>query len=294
MWNRLTPIVFAALLVAAVSAPALAQAPAEPEKPKLGWSDKGEVAWTLTAGNAESNTISLANTLEYRWTDALFKFYAFGIRSKSEETRYYQVYDDAGVPVLDTYLENSSTTLNAERYVLALDFEDKISARMYWFALLGWERNEPAGLSSRLAAGGGVGNIWYENASGHFKTSYGANYTWESYTSDKLDNDNYLGGNVTLDWLWRFSPNASFQTVDTLFLNFMTMDDWRISSNNALTVQMNKLLALKVGLTFLYDNEPATIDYPVYGRYGDTTDNTKSIEADELDTIFTTALVIGF
>ena len=288
---RLTTFAVAALLAASVFAPSMAQ---EPEKPKLGWSDKGELAWTLTAGNAESNTISLANTLEYRWTDALFKFYAFGIRSKSEETRYYQVYDDAGVPLEGTYLENSSTTLNAERYVLALDFEDKISARMYWFALLGWERNEPAGLSSRLAAGGGVGNIWYENESGHFKTSYGANYTWESYTSDELDNDNYIGGNVTLDWLWKFSPNASFQTVDTLFLNFMTMDDWRISSNNALTVQMNKLLAVKVGLTFLYDNEPATIDYPVYGRYGDTTDNTKSIEADELDTIFTTALVIGF
>lgn len=291
MLKRLIPIAAAALLAAAVFAPALAQ---EPEKPKLGWSDKGEIAWTLTAGNAESNTISLANTLEYRWPDALFKFFAFGIRSKSEETRYYQVYDNLGNAVDDTYLEDSSTTLNAERYVLALDFENKINARTYWFALAGWERNEPAGLSSRLSAGGGIGNIWYENDGGHFKTSYGANYTWESYTSDKLDNENYLGGNITLDWLWKFSPNASFQTVDTLFLNFMEMDDWRISSNNALTVQMNKLLALKVGLTLLYDNQPAIIDYPVYGRYGGTTGKTVSVEADELDTIFTTALVIGF
>ena len=288
---RLTPFAVAALLAAVVFAPALAQAP-EPEKPRLGWSDKGELAWTLTAGNADSNTISLANTLEYRWTDSLFKFYAFGIRSRSDETRYFQVFDDTGEPVPGAIVEDSFTTVNAERYVLALSFEDKISARMYWFGAVGWERNEPSGLSSRLLAGGGIGNIWYENDRGHFKSSYGLNYTWESFTDDS--SDDYLGGTVTADWYWKFSPNASFQTVDTLFLNFFEMGDWRINSNNALTVQMNKLLALKVGLTLLYDNEPATLDFPIYGRYGGETGDTVAVEADKLDTIFTTALVVGF
>jgi hypothetical protein len=266
----------------------MAQAP-EPEKPKLGWSDKGELAWTLTAGNADSNTISLANTLEYRWPDALFKFYAFGIRARSDETlRYFVDEDGDGTGVIT---EKDVTNVSAERYVLALGFEDKISARMFWFAALGWERNEPAGLSSRIAGGGGVGNTWYENDRGHFKSSYGLNYTWETYTTD--DSKNYLGANVTADWLWKFSPNASFQTVDTAFLDFMDMGNWRINSNNSLTVQMNKMLALKVGLTFLYDNDPADIEYPVYGAYGDAADPV-TVEADKLDTIFTTAVVVGF
>jgi putative salt-induced outer membrane protein YdiY len=287
MRNRLIPIAAAALVAAAVFAPALAE---EPEKPKLGWSNRGELAWTLTAGNADSNTISLANTLEYHWPDAMFRFYAFGIRSRADETRYFQVgVDDAGNPIA---VGRTSSNLNAERYVLALNFQDAISARMFWFGAAGWERNEPSGLSSRLVAGGGIGNIWYENDRGHFRTSYGINYTWESFTND--DRDNYLGGNVTADWLWKFSPNASFQTVDTLFLNFFEMGDWRINSNNSLTVQMNKTLAISVGLTLLYDNEPATIDFPIYNSIGQETRFTESVEADKLDTIFTTALVVSF
>ncbi|MCU0230487.1 MAG: DUF481 domain-containing protein [Acidobacteria bacterium] len=287
MRNRLIPIAAAALVAAAVFAPALAE---EPEKPKLGWSNRGELAWTLTAGNADSNTISLANTLEYHWPDAMFRFYAFGIRSRADETRYFQVgVDDAGNPIA---VGRTSSNLNAERYVLALNFQDAISARMFWFGAAGWERNEPSGLSSRLVAGGGIGNIWYENDRGHFRTSYGINYTWESFTND--DRDNYLGGNVTADWLWKFSPNASFQTVDTHFLNFFEMGDWRINSNNSLTVQMNKTLAISVGLTLLYDNEPATIDFPIYNSIGQETRFTESVEADKLDTIFTTALVVSF
>ena len=291
MWNRLTPIVATVLLAAAVFAPALAQAPAEPEKPKLGWADQGELAWALTTGNADSNTISLANTLEYRWPDALFKFYVFGIRAKSEDTlRFYYDRDGDGS---DDYRERDITNVSAERYVLALNFEDKISARMYWFAAAGWERNEPAGIDSRVVVGGGVGNIWYENDGGHFKTSYGLNYTWENLSETS---ENYVGANVTADWLWKFSPNASFQTVDTLFLDFDEMDNWRISSNNSLTVQMNKMLAVKVGLTLLYDNQPAPADYTVYNENFEPVDDSpvEGAELDELDTIFTTSLVIGF
>lgn len=294
MRTRLTPFAVAALLAAAVFAPALAQAPPPaPEKPKLGWSNQGELAWTLTAGNADSSSISLANTLLYRWSEAQLKLYAFGIRAKTDETLYFGIDtdpdDSANWDVLSS--QKFSRTV-AERYVLAINYEGNISPRMFWFAGTGWERNPPSGIDSRLLVSGGVGNNWYENDRGHFRTSYGLNYTWESWTNG--DSDDYLGGNVTANWLWKFNANTSFQTVDTLFLNFFTGSDWRINSNNSLTVQMYKMLALKVGLTFLYDNDPQSVEYPVYGQGGNQVGNTGPIELDKLDTIFTTALVIDF
>ena len=283
---RLTPFAVAALLAAAVLSPSMAQ---EPEKPKLGWSNKGDLAWTLTSGNANMSTISLANTLDYRWPNSLLSFYAFGIRATTDDTLRFLVVDSEGN---ESISERKISTTNAERYVLALNFEDKISARLFWFAAGGWERNPPSGIDSRLLLGGGVGNIWYENDRGHFRTSYGINYTWESWTNG--NNENFLGGNLRADWLWKFSPSASFQTVNTLFPNFSTWNAWRINSNNSLTVQMSKMLALKVGLTFLYDNQPQSVQYPVYGQGGNQVGYTDPIELDKLDTIFTTALVIGF
>jgi putative salt-induced outer membrane protein YdiY len=286
MRTRLTPFAVAALLAAAVFAPALAQdPPPAPEKPKLGWSNQGEVAWTLTSGNANMSTISLANTLDYRWPNSLLSFYAFGIRATTDDTLRFEDADTGAIS------EREISTTNAERYVLALNFEDKISARLFWFAAGGWERNPPSGIDSRLLLGGGVGNIWYENDRGHFRTSYGINYTWESWTNGT--NENFLGGNLRADWLWKFSDNASFQTVNTLFPNFSTWNAWRINSNNSLTVQMSKMLALKVGLTFLYDNQPQDGVFPVFGASGGQV-GTVEEPLDELDTIFTTALVIGF
>lgn len=276
------------LSILAAGGPAIAQAPAEPEKPKLGWSDKGEIAWALTAGNSESNTISLANTLEYRWDRALAKFHVFGIRAKSTDRIFYEVDDGLGNT---TTVEREFTNVTAERYVVALNYENRFTDRMYWFAGTIWERDQPAGIDSRLLFSGGVGNVWYENPSGHFKTSYGLNYTWEDPTSG--DSKSYFGGNVGLDWLWKFSPSASFQTVDLLFLNFDEFDDWRINSMNSLTVQMSEILALKVGLQFLYDAQPSYQEYPLLGAYGDSA-GTVTREADKLDTIFTTSLVVAF
>ena len=164
---------------------------------------------------------------------------------------------------------------------------------MFWFAADGWERNPPSGIDSRLLVGGGVGNIWYENDRGHFRTSYGINYTWESWTNGT--SDNYLGGNVTANWLWKFSPNASFQTVDTLFLNFFTWSDWRINSNNSLTVQMYKMLALEGRPDLPLRQRSADRRVPGLRRHGrETRSEPCRWRLDKLDTIFTTALVIGF
>lgn len=280
-------LALAGLAMLALAGPAAAQTP-EPEEPKLGWSSQGEIAWALTTGNAESNTISLANTLDYRWERALARLYVFGIRAKTTEQVFFEVDDGLGNT---TIVERERSTVSAERYVVALDYQNRFTDRMFWFAGTVWERNQPAGIDSRFVVSGGVGNIWYENETGHFKTSYGLNYTWEDWTS--AGDTNFFGGNAGLDWLWKFSPNASFQTVDILFLNFDEFDDWRINSNNSLTVQLSQLLALRVGLTLLYDAQPSLREFPLYRAFGDSA-GTVSREAEKLDTIFTTSLVVTF
>lgn len=60
---------------------------------------------------------------------------------------------------------------------------------------------------------------------------------------------------------------------------------------------MTTHLALKVGLQWLYDNDPATRELDLYDRNpdnGGTNQGTVTEELDKLDSIFTTSLVINF
>ena len=59
---------------------------------------------------------------------------------------------------------------------------------------------------------------------------------------------------------------------------------------------MNKNLALKVGLEWIYANKPAQITVPLYDVTGPdgVQVGTVNIDAKKLDTLFTTSLVINF
>ena len=73
--------------------------------------------------------------------------------------------------------------------------------------------------------------------------------------------------------------------------------DFRGDMINGLSVQMTTRLALKVSLRWLYDNSPAIRELDLYDispDNGGVKQTTVTEELDELDTIFTTSLVINF
>ena len=93
--------------------------------------------------------------------------------------------------------------------------------------------------------------------------------------------------------------DARFTIVASRFNDFIVdyglneSDNWRADMINSLTVAMSKTLALKVGLTWIYQNEPAFTQVTLVGP-GVPDGTTVPVQVDELDTIFTTSLVVSF
>jgi hypothetical protein len=81
-------------------------------------------------------------------------------------------------------------------------------------------------------------------------------------------------------------------TSDMEFIeNLDTTDDWRIRWISAVQSSLSKRLALKVGLTLLYDNQPVL--EPI-DDLGTPAFDPVFFEYDELDTILTANLVLTF
>src|SRR5712691_7151703 len=82
------------------------------EEKKLGWSDAGELSYVLTAGNTDTSTLGLKNTVKYTWEKSTFAFNAGAIRTKVT-TKTFTFSGPANDPDVD---EHETTDVTAEIY----------------------------------------------------------------------------------------------------------------------------------------------------------------------------------
>ena len=99
------------------------------------------------------------------------------------------------------------------------------------------------------------------------------------------------------DRLQKFGANdvGAFTNDTTVDENLNQTDDWRVNMTNAVSINMSTHLALKVSLQWLYDNAPSLKEVDLFDP-GDLTTpiGTVFVEADDIDTLFTTALVVKY
>jgi putative salt-induced outer membrane protein YdiY len=282
----LTATAIAALVGLAARAPAVAQDEREP-----GWYDQAEVSFVSTGGNAEASTLALENSLERVWQGAQLGFYAGALRAESTVVARFAV----GTPGDFDVVEDERTDLTAENYFARFRYDRKLREDMLWFGGLGWERNEFAGFSDRVTAVGGVGNVWWQRDDGHFRTDYGVTWTQQD---DLVENpsiaDSFLGLQVSWDYLRKFGARASYQNLLLIHENLDETEDLRADMTHSVQASMTERLALKVSLQLRYDNLPALIAVPLFDSGGEPTGNLVLAELDELDTLFTVALVVSF
>jgi putative salt-induced outer membrane protein YdiY len=255
------------------------------QEPELGWSDTAELSYVATSGNADSSTVGFKNLLARQWEEARFEMRAGAIRVATEsETR-----TAVGTPASFVVLEESFEETTAESYFLNGRYDREITERFFWYAGAGWERNRFAGIENRYGAQGGVGNIWISRDDMSFRTDYALTYTDEE-TVAGID-DNFAGVRVSWDYKHQLRPSTAYQNTLVVDENLDETDDLRADMLNRLTVTMSERLALQVSLQALWDNQPAfeaialTPPGPV---------PTVLVELEDLDTIFTTSLVINF
>ncbi|MCH7664996.1 MAG: DUF481 domain-containing protein [Acidobacteria bacterium] len=285
--NRAVPAI--ALLAAAVlaTAPAVAE---DEEEPKLGWFDVAEFSLLASSGNSEVQTISLRNTATRFWESSSLEIVAGGIRAQSTTTSRVAV----GSPTDFLVRKSSETALTAENYFLRGRYDREVEEKLFWFAGLGWDRNEFAGIDSRIGAFGGVGHLWFERDSARFQTDYGVTYTDQEDVSGATSR--FAGLRLSYEY-WRQLNDATGLT-STLAIdeNLDDTEDYRADFVNTLSVAMSERLALKASLQLLFDNRPALTEILLIPSIsGGSLEGSRVLaELDSLDSILTVSLVANF
>ncbi len=248
------------------------------------WENKTELSSVWTGVNEESNTLGFKNHFTYKWAKSNLTIKAGGVRAESTD------FTRTAVGTTDQFevVEVSDTNLTAENYHLNSKLETKFSNKMFWFTGLNWGRNEFAGIRNRYEALAGVGHVWLDKKRHKFKTDYGFQYTSEDSLSGANDED-YSSFYTSYTWLRKMGKNTTFDQDFKLSSNLEESDDYRAELSSGLSVSMSERLALKVTLNLLYDNDPSFETIPLVG-----TNQTVPNQLDELDTQFTTSLVINF
>jgi putative salt-induced outer membrane protein YdiY len=290
---RKAPLVALALLAVAVTA----RAQDKKDEKKLGWSDTGELGYVATSGNSDSSSLGLKNTLARDWADSRFEFKVAGVRVDTTTRTVTAV----GTATDFSKEVDKNTDTTAENYLATARYDRNITAHFFWFGGASWDRNIFAGIDNRYAAFGGVGNIWADNDTWKWRTDYSATYTKENDVVEPPNfDDTFAGARVSSSLKYAWSKSGLYTNDTIVDDNLDHSTDWRVNMNNSVALTMSTHLALKVSLQWLYDHQPALVEAALFDTTGapilDATGNQIKVpvQAETLDTIFTTALVLKY
>ncbi len=262
------------------------------EAPRQGlfgpWQATAEVSYVVTGGNTSTSAFSLGTSFTRKWTKdtLLFKGYVLNSSATTVTRTARGTEDDFDI------IENKVTQKVAESYLLAGQYDRRVSKKLTMQAALGWDRNRFAGIDDRASAAAGMGFAWVEKADTQIKTSAGLTYTFRKYVG--LDWESFGGFRLTVNADQKLFESSKLQSVFVFDNNLKNSSDWRFDWTNSVSAALNKKMALKVGLRTLYTNEPALQGLPLFDLGGLPTGLTVHVPLKRLDTFFTTSIVINF
>ena len=148
----------------------------------------------------------------------------------------------------------------------------------------------------------GIGSLWLKpDNSSRFQLGVAGTYTSQEEVIDDPEKENQFAGiRATADGKARFGDRKEHAYTSTLVVdeNLQQTEDLRANWQNALSMSLNRKLALKVSLQFAYDNLPQLVEFPRFTRLpnGSLVETQIQIpgEADKLDTTLSVSLVINF
>ena len=278
-----------------LATPALARQTQEkpPDPPDELWHDTAEFSFVATSGNSETQTLGFKDKLWRKWGPHAFELNAGGVRVETTDVSRTAFGTSGDFEVV----ENEDSEVTAENYYLNGRYDRKITDQFFWFAGVGWDRNEFAGIENRYSGVGGVGNIWKDTEHLKFRTDYAATYTKQEDVLENPDpdfDDTFVGLRVSWAYSHQFFASTVYTNDFAVDENLVETSDYRASMINAVSVAINKRLALKVSHQILYDHEPSFEEVDLFDTPGGTLIGTVAVQLDEVDTIFNTSLVVNF
>ena len=278
-----------ALLTVLVIAPAVGLGQ-EAEKPGLlgPWKAAAELSYVVTGGNTATSALSFGTSFTRKWTNDTLLFKSYVMKSNATTTTRTARGTETDFDVL----EQSITRKVAENYLLAGQYDRRISKKLLAQAGAGWDRNRFAGIDDRLIATLGFGYGWIDSPRTQIQTSAGLTFTRRQYVG--LDWESFGGLRFSVNAGRKISENASLSSVFVFDQNLKDSPDWRFDWANSVSASLSKSLALKVGLRTLYAHQPALQGLPLFDLVGEPTGLTVSYPLKKLDTFLTTSIVVNF
>ncbi|WP_170302310.1 DUF481 domain-containing protein [Desulfosarcina widdelii] len=228
--NTLTAALMCAVFVFSLVAPELSAFAQEGGTVKK-LRNRAEFSVVDTSGNTDLFTLSLKNTLEYKFRPDLM-----------------------GTWNLSALYGEQDSDKNAERYSTDLRFDYDLATTYYSYLLGGWLRDRFAGFDHRYHIGPGLGRKFLIGPRHFLKAETGVNWTREDYIEEGAED--FLEGRIYGQYDFVVSEgNKFFQGLEYL-LDFEDSDNYKIISVTGVTSTLTRGLAIKVAYEIRYQNRP--------------------------------------
>jgi len=216
--------VVAALAVAALSAPSLAQ----DAKPKTTFT--GDLGYVDATGNTRLTTLNAGEKLGYtdgQWTLSQLGAYVYG-------------------------QTNGTSSANQLRFAGRADFA--FESRFTGFFGASYERNTFAGFNSRVDEIAGVSWKAIVAADDSLGLDVGGDLTQEADVSGV--NQNYPAARAAGNYRHFFSKTAYFQQIAEYLPNLKTSGEYRVNTESSLVAPISAHIGIKASYAIRYDSRP--------------------------------------
>ena len=222
-------IVSAATCLALFQSLAIAQ-DATPEGSEKPLTVTGDFSFVHASGNSDAQTLAGTEKLERRAGQWLFTQEAGAVYGTS-----------AGVE-------------NAGRYRFSLRTDREISKRVALYGLATWTRNPFGAVARRFDEGVGVVGHLIVPEPNLLDIEAGAGLA-QRLTTEGVD-ENFATGRLATLYRHTFRPKTYVELEGVYLHDFEHPTDYETESRASLVAALSNLLAVKVGYTYLYRNEP--------------------------------------
>ena len=194
----------------------------------------------ITNGNTQNQTTGLAFDVTYRPDPWLVNVKSKYQTTVSQEVQTQELFEIAGrggrklSDVTDTFIEHT------------------------------YLKNRFAGTDNRYITSVGLGRFWIQSDAQTLRTEAGLGYTHE----DRTDTTElaFMSGVVGLMYKYKITPTADIAHETKYQPNFKTSEDWRLTTETALSAAISSMLSSKISWKYEHVNLP-----PAGKVKGDTT-----------------------
>lgn len=252
------------------------------------WKAAAELSFVVTGGNTSTSAFSLGTSFTRKWTNDSLLFKSYLLKSNSTTTTRTARGTETDFDIIEEKIHR----LVSENYLLASQYDRRISKNLSGQVGLSWDRNRFAGVDDRVMFTTGFGYAWVEKARTQVRTAAAMTYTLRQYVGQDMASFAGLRFSILADQ--KILDSSSVSTQFVFDKNLKRMIDWRFDWTNSVSASISKSLALKISLRMFYTNVPALQSLALFDLGGLPTGLFVQVPLKKLDTFLTTSIVINF